>query len=64
MVGTYGMSAVIDDNNAIYVTDETPNGETEYVARFYPSSLRTGFDPNSISMSSNDNAASIRAVLG
>ncbi|MEA3439507.1 MAG: hypothetical protein U9R58_04420, partial [Chloroflexota bacterium] len=48
MVGTYGMQAVIDDNNAIYVTDDTPNGETEYVARFY-------FDPNSISMAEGDN---------
>ncbi|MEA3439771.1 MAG: RHS repeat-associated core domain-containing protein, partial [Chloroflexota bacterium] len=48
LVGTYGMQAVIDDNNAIYVTDDTPNGETEYVARFY-------FDPNSISMAEGDN---------
>ena len=42
MVGTYGMQAEIDDNNAIYVTDDSPNGETEYVVRFY-------FDPNSFS---------------
>jgi len=38
---------VIDDNNAIYVTDETPNAETRYRARFY-------FDPNSITMANND----------
>ena len=47
LVGGYGMSAVIDDNNAIYVTDDSPNGETHYRARFY-------FDPNSISMASGD----------
>lgn len=47
LVGSYGMSAVIDDNNAIYVTDDSPNGETHYRARFY-------FDPNSISMSSGN----------
>ncbi|MEA3441708.1 MAG: hypothetical protein U9R58_15645, partial [Chloroflexota bacterium] len=57
MVGTYGMQAVIDDNNAIYVTDDSPDGETEYVVRFY-------FDPNSISMAESDNVASLMAVLG
>jgi tartrate-resistant acid phosphatase type 5 len=45
--GSYGLQAVIDDTNAIYVADESPNGETRYRARFY-------FDPNSISMASND----------
>jgi hypothetical protein len=38
-----GMRARIDDNNAIYVTDDTPNAEKRYRARFY-------FDPNSITM--------------
>jgi hypothetical protein len=42
------MLAVIDDNNAIYVTDETPAAEPRYRARFY-------FDPNTISMG-NSNA--------
>jgi len=41
------LQAVIDDNNAIYVTDDLPNAETDYRARFY-------FDPNSIMMASND----------
>lgn len=45
--GNYGLQAVIDDNNAIYVTDDSPNAETRYRARFY-------FDPNSITMASND----------
>ena len=55
LVGSYGMQAVIDDNNAIYVKDDSPNMEDHYVARLDPScSLRTGFDPNSINMANND----------
>src|SRR5215210_1964758 len=38
---------MIDDNNAIYVRDDSPNAETHYRARFY-------FDPNSITMVSSD----------
>ena len=38
---------MIDDNNAIYVTDDTPNAETRYRARYY-------FDPNAITMINND----------
>ena len=38
---------MIDDNNAIYVTDDRPNAEPRYRARFY-------FDPNSIPMASNN----------
>ena len=41
------MQAVIDDTNTIYVTDDNPNLETRYRARFY-------FDPNSITMASGD----------
>ncbi len=41
------MQAVIDDNNSIYVVDESPSAETRYRARFY-------FDPNSISMVNRD----------
>jgi uncharacterized protein YjiK len=48
LVGTKGLQAVIDDINSIYVSDDTPNAEPRYRARFY-------FDPNSITMSSNDN---------
>ena len=47
LVGSYGMQAVLDDNNAIYVTDWSPWDETRYRARFY-------FDPNSISMASGN----------
>ncbi|HZJ24014.1 MAG TPA: hypothetical protein VFD54_11935, partial [Anaerolineales bacterium] len=47
LVGSQGMQAVIDDNNTIYVTDDNPNAEPTYRARFY-------FDPNSITMASND----------
>lgn len=45
--GSYGVQAVINDNNAIYMTDNTPNAETRYRARFY-------FDPNSIVMADRD----------
>jgi len=47
LIGTYGLQAVIDDTNTIYVTDDAPNAEPRYRARFY-------FDPNSITMASND----------
>ncbi len=43
IAGTYGMQALIDDNNAIYVTDQTPAAAPRYRARFH-------FDPNSIPM--------------
>jgi len=45
--GAYGVQAVINDNNAIYMTDNTPNAEPRYRARFY-------FDPNSIGMADRD----------
>ena len=38
---------MINDNNAIYMTDNTPNAESRYRARFY-------FDPNSIVMADRD----------
>ena len=41
------MQAVIDDANTIYVTDDNPNAETRYRARFY-------LDPNSITMARGD----------
>jgi len=47
LTGANGLQALINDNNSIYVTDETPNAETRYRARFY-------FDPNSITMSNNN----------
>ena len=47
LIGSQGLQALINDNNAIYVTDNSPNGEPRYRARFY-------FDPNSISMVSGD----------
>jgi hypothetical protein len=41
--GSMGMQAVIDDNRSIFLTDNSPNAEPRYRARFY-------FDPNSIKM--------------
>ncbi|HZM20889.1 MAG TPA: right-handed parallel beta-helix repeat-containing protein, partial [Anaerolineales bacterium] len=38
LIGSQGMQAVIDDNTTIYATDDTPNAEPRYRARFY-------FDP-------------------
>ncbi len=43
LAGAYGLKAVIDDNHSIFVTDDSPNAEPYYRARFY-------FDPNSITM--------------
>jgi hypothetical protein len=48
LIGSQGMQAVINDTANIYVTDDTPNAEPRYRARFY-------FDPNSIPMASGDN---------
>lgn len=45
--GAWGMRARIDDNTPIYVTDDTPNGEVSYKAKFL-------FDPNSIGMKNRD----------
>jgi hypothetical protein len=41
--GGQGLQALIDDNNNVYVNDDSPNSETRYRAHFY-------FDPNSIPM--------------
>ena len=57
LVGSQGMQAVIDDNNAIYVTDDSPNAEPRYRARFY-------FDPNSIPMASGDAHFIFKGFMG
>ncbi|HET9909551.1 MAG TPA: DNRLRE domain-containing protein [Anaerolineales bacterium] len=41
------MQALLDDANGLYVTDDTPNAEPRYRARFY-------LDPNSLTMANND----------
>jgi subtilisin family serine protease/subtilisin-like proprotein convertase family protein len=41
LVGTRGMSILIDDTRALYVTDDTPAAEARYRARFR-------FDPNGV----------------
>ena len=51
------MQAVIDDANAIYVTDDSPNAEPRYRARFY-------FDPNSIPMASGDAHYIFKGFMG
>jgi hypothetical protein len=57
LVGTQGMQAIIDDTNTIYVTDDNPNLETRYRARFY-------FDPNSITMTSGDAHFIFKGFMG
>jgi hypothetical protein len=47
LVGSQGMQALINDNNSIYVIDDSPSAEPHYRVRFY-------FDPNTIAMASND----------
>lgn len=57
LVGTRGMQALLNDNTAIFVTDETPAAEPHYRARFY-------FDPNSIPMVAGDNHFILTAYSG
>ena len=57
LVGSQGMQALIDDSNTIYVTDDSPNAETRYRARFY-------FDPNSIPMLSGEAHFIFKGFLG
>jgi N-acetylneuraminic acid mutarotase len=45
--GTLGMQTVITSTAARYVTNDTPNAESRYRARFY-------FDPNSLTMASGN----------
>jgi RHS repeat-associated protein len=47
IIGNYGLKAVLDDNNSIYVRDDRPNAETQYGARFY-------FSTFSLQMSSSE----------
>lgn len=47
MTGTYGLSALIDDNNSLYTVDWSPRNETRYKASFK-------FDLNSIAMTLDD----------
>ena len=57
LLGSQGMQAVMDDTTSIYVTDDTPNAEPRYRARFY-------FDPNSISMASGDAHFIFKGFMG
>ena len=57
LIGSQGLQAVIDDNNTIYVTDDNPNAELRYRVRFY-------FDPNTITMASNDAHYIFKGFMG
>jgi YD repeat-containing protein len=47
LVNDFSLQANLDDNNALYVVDYTPDAAARYRARFY-------FDPNSIAMANNN----------
>ena len=47
LIGAQGLRAVVDDNRAIFVTDNQPSAESSYWVRFY-------FDPNTIRMSNGN----------
>jgi hypothetical protein len=47
LVGSQGLQALINDNNSMHITDDSPSAEPRYRMRFY-------FDPNSIAMVSGD----------
>jgi len=57
LVGGNGLRAVVDDGNSIYVTDDRPNAEPRFRARFY-------FDPNSISMANGDAYFILNGFIG
>jgi hypothetical protein len=57
LVGSQGMQAVIDEINTLYVTDDSPNAETRYRARFY-------FDPNSITMANGNAHMIFKGFIG
>jgi RHS repeat-associated protein len=54
LAGSYGLQAVLDDNTAIYVQDDTPSAEARYRARF-------AFDPNGLGMGQNESHPVLRA---
>jgi hypothetical protein len=57
LVGNQGLQVVIDDNNPMYVADDSPESEAHYRARFY-------FDPNSILMASGNAHYIFSALMG
>lgn len=57
LVGTRGLQATLDDNTTLFVTDDSPAGESSYRARFY-------FDPNTIAMNHLDTHQILMAYQG
>jgi hypothetical protein len=54
--GSYGARMLVNDNNAIYLRDDTPNAEARYRVRFY-------FDPNAVTMAANDLFTMLRGYI-
>jgi putative hemolysin len=57
LVGKRGLQIHINDNNKIYCTDQTPESETNYRARFY-------FHPRSIKMANGDTHVIFKGIKG
>lgn len=57
LVGSSGLQAVVNDETAMYVSDDSPNAEPRYRVRFY-------FDPNSIAMANGDAHILFRGIQG
>jgi hypothetical protein len=57
LVGVKGAQALLDDNNAIYLTDDRPTAESRYRVRFY-------FDPNTIGMANNKQHSILVGYVG
>ncbi|HET9907728.1 MAG TPA: hypothetical protein VFQ23_13835 [Anaerolineales bacterium] len=55
--GSRGIQAVIDDNNSLYIRDDSPNAEPRYRARFY-------FDPNTIQMANGNKHFLFKGFVG
>jgi chitodextrinase len=47
LAGSFGLRALVNDNNSMWVSDDTPAAEPRYRARF-------AFDPNSMAMGTSD----------
>jgi hypothetical protein len=57
LIGTWGLQAVLDDNRAIFVTDDRPSAETGYGVKFH-------FDPNTVRMSSGNSHVLLHGYVG
>ena len=57
LIGEYGLQVLVNDNESVYLTDDTPDAEAHYRAFFY-------FDPNSLAMANSDTFTLLSGVQG